>query len=83
MGHTAWCLIPAHLTGLLLFVVGEFLHRAATAEAADRTGEPFPQCVSRAFGARRAGLQRAEGGLRLQVGHRLRLSIRAADRVVF
>lgn len=53
------------LTSLLLFVIGKFLDGAAVAEAADRTGQPFSQCVSRALGTRRAGLQRAEGRLRL------------------
>lgn len=71
------------LTGLLLLVVGQFLHRAALAEAPHRTGQPFSQRVSGAFGARRAGLQGAQGGLGLQGGHRLRLAVRAADGVVF
>lgn len=75
--------ISARLTSLLLFVIGEFLDGAAVAEAADRTGQPFSQSVSGAFGTRRAGLQRAEGWLRLKVRHWLRLSIRAANRIVF
>lgn len=73
----------ARLTGLLLLVVGQFLDGAALAEAPDRTGQPFSQRVSGAFGTRRAGLQGAEGGLRLQVRHRLRLPVRAAAGVVF
>lgn len=77
------CLCWRRLTGLLLLVVGELLDGAAVAEAADRTGQPFPQSVSRAFGTRRAGLQRAERRLRLQVGHWLGLPIRAAHRVIF
>lgn len=59
----------AGLTCLLLLVIGELLDRAAVAEAADGTGEPFPQSVPGAFGPWRAGLQRAEGRLRLQVCH--------------
>lgn len=60
--------ISAPLTWLLLFVIGEFLDRAAT-EAADRTGQPLSQGVSRAFWTRRAGLQGAEGCLWLKVNH--------------
>lgn len=71
------------LTGLLLLAVGQLLDGAALAEAADRTGQPFSQSVSWAFGTRGAGLQRAEGRLRLQVRHRLGLSVRAANRIVF
>lgn len=70
------CPRGVRLTSLLLLVIGQFLHRAALAEAPDRTGQPFPQRVSGAFGTRRAGLQGAEGGLRLQVRHRLGLPIR-------
>lgn len=70
------------LTWLLLFVIRKFLNRAAT-EAADRTGQPLPQSVPRAFGTRRAGLQGAEGRLRLKVGHRFGLAVRAANSVVF
>lgn len=75
--------LSACLTGLLLFVIGELLDGAALAEAADRTGQPFSQSVSGAFGTRRAGLQRAEGRLRLKVGHGLGLSIGAANGIVF
>lgn len=71
------------LTSLLLFVIGKFLDGAAVAEAADRTGQPFSQSVSRALGTRRAGLQRAEGRLRLEVRHGLGLPIRATDGIVF
>lgn len=71
------------LTSLLLFVIGKFLDGAAMAEAADRTGQPFSQSVSRALGTRRAGLQRAEGRLRLEVRHGLGLPIRATDGIVF
>ena len=71
------------LTSLLLFVVGEFLDRASVAQAADWTGQPFSQSVSGPFRTRRAGLQWAEGWLRLKVRHRLRLSIRTAYRIVF
>lgn len=53
------------------------------AEAADRTGEPLPQSVPGAFGTRRAGRQRADGRLRLEVRYGLRLSISAANGVVF
>lgn len=56
-------------TWLLLFGSGELLDGAALAEAADWTGQPFSQSVPRAFGTRRAGLQRAEGRLRLKVRH--------------
>lgn len=63
-------------------MIGQFLDGAALAEAPDRTGQPFSQRVSGAFGSGRAGMQGAEGGLRLQVGHRLRLPVRAADRIV-
>lgn len=66
--------------GLLLLVVGELLDGAALAEAPHWAGEPLSQGVPRPFGPRGAGLQRAEGGLRLQVGHRLGLPI--ADGVV-
>lgn len=76
-------LVCSQLTSLLLLVIGQFLDGAALAEAPDRTGQPFSQSVSRAFGTRGAGMQGAEGGLRLQVRHRLRLPIRAADRIVF
>lgn len=69
------------LTRLLLLVVGQLLDGAALAEAPHRAGQPLPQRVSRAFGTRGAGLQRAEGGLRLEVGHRLGLSI--ANGIVF
>lgn len=61
--------IPPSLTCLLLLAVRQLLDGAAVAEAADRTGQPFSQSVSRAFGTGRAGLQRAEGRLRLEVGH--------------
>lgn len=71
------------LTSLFLLVIGQFLDGAALAEAPDWTGQPFSQSVSRAFGTGRAGLQGAEGWLRLQVRHRLRLPIRAADGIVF
>lgn len=74
--------VSAPLTWLLLFVIRKFLNRAAT-EAADRTGQPLPQSVPRAFGTRRAGLQGAEGRLWLKVGHRFGLAVRAANRVVF
>lgn len=77
------CFCGVKLTSLLLLVVGQFLDRAALAEAPHRTGQPFSQSVSRAFGTRRAGMQGAEGGLRLQVRHRFRLPVRAADRIVF
>lgn len=84
MPKALWFLfISARLTSLLLFVIGEFLDGAAMAEAADWTGKPFSQSVSGAFGTRRAGLQRAEGRLRLKVRHRLRLPIRATNGIVF
>lgn len=79
-----WCVsVGEALTALLLFVAGELLDGAAVAEAAHRTLQPLPQSVRGALGARRAGLQRVEGRLRLEVGHGLRLSIGAADGVVF
>lgn len=71
------------LTCLLLFVIGEFLHRATVAETADWTGQPFSQSVSGTFRTGRAGRQRAEGRLRLKVSHWLCLPIGATDRIVF
>lgn len=71
------------LTGLLLLIIGQFLDGAALAEASNRTGQPFSQSVPRAFGTRRAGLQRAEGWLRLKVRHWLGLPVGPTDRIVF
>lgn len=75
----AWTSFVRRLTWLLGFA-GGFLDGAALAEAA-HWAQPFPQSVSWTFWARRAGLQRTEGWLRLQVCHRLALPVSAAHMV--
>lgn len=67
----------------LLVLAGELLDAAAVAEATHGAGQPLLEGVARALRSRRAGLDGAQGGLRLQVGHRLGLcSFGPADRVV-